>query len=151
MKLFEVLYEYSVTAESAKSAMWEINADKGSVRLTPQSADPDATRWAAQPEFTFGIDRFTTELKSAKSSNQKSTLANELCRWIANAAVEAFEREAVDIEYSWFNQEDHPFSFSYALVRGKQTGKPTLLWSNTEKVAPPRALWVPFFYVVCKI
>ncbi len=111
LQLFEILYEYSVDAESIDIALWETDADGTTVRLTPRSSNVDES--GSQPDksfhICFSIDGLAEELKRTKGGRQPD-IRREFTRWVNTAIVDAFQSEPVQVEYSWFNEDGKPFS-----------------------------------------
>jgi len=140
-QLFELLYEHQITAEFVSEFQWRVDADNALVQLTPLRADDfvDSDLWTKQPMFEFAIDDFLPEakkLKGPKNAPARVKRNRQFRDWIADAVVESFQSEPIQIEYSWFNEDDHPFSMSIMLTADKKTDKPILLWSNTRRFKP---------------
>lgn len=140
-QLFELLYEHSITAESVSEFEWRVDADQARVQLVPLPVDEAAAGdlWTRPPVFEFGVDEFLphiTKLNGPKNVTARAKLHQQFRDWIADAVIEGFQSEPVQIEYSWFNEEDHPFSTSITLTADRKTKKPILLWSNTRTFRP---------------
>ena len=139
-RLFETLYDLEVIAEFVPEVRWTADVKNGRVTIAPvPSKDYDETDlWASPPTFSFQVDDLPARSKKRSGDKVASDgkLQAEFTKWLARGVVEAFELEPVGVEYSWFNQAEHPFSVSLEIVDGKS--KPKVLWSNTRQVARPK-------------
>ena len=138
LQLFEDLYRAEITAEAVEVTAWAINTEKASVTLSVEfnsSFDGELSQ-KLPAAIRFAVDEFVPQLgklKGTKSASARRKLCAKFREWIADAIVRAFQSEPVQVEYSWFNQDDCPFSASMTMIADKVTGKPMTLWSNTRK------------------
>lgn len=148
-QLLTLLYEGRVTADKLRDIHWRIDADRGLVRLFPRVADGDneGELWTRPPTFEFAVDDYRSQLTACAEAKQPSKARAKLHRqlrdWIVAAASSAFESNGVQVEYSWFNHADDPFSITASLVADQCEEKPLVLWSNERKfkrLAPRRTV-----------
>lgn len=110
LTLLAHLYSASRDAESLDLMLWEVR-DDGAVRVTFRSSDElESARAGKVLEASFRVDGISRALGEAKSVAQRKKVLTEYHRWVELAIVDSFLSEKVEIEYSYFNEVQQPFS-----------------------------------------
>ncbi|KAA5539775.1 WGR domain-containing protein [Roseiconus nitratireducens] len=110
LELLTHLYESGRGAEVFDLMLWDVR-DDGTVRVTFRSSDVvEEAQLGNVPEAIFFVEGIRRESRQAKSVAQRKKSIAEFHEWIELAIVESFLSEPIEIEYSYFNVGEQPFS-----------------------------------------